>query len=446
MGSMMGSLFGMGQSGVGDIQGTLGSWASAFGANANAKAINRAGAASLQAYQDKTYLPQLMAMIQGGGAQGLNEFLAMTSKADQERYFGADKDYTSTKEARLGEIDKRLAEIKGERGGAKDKAARDRLDAEKSRLEREYKDTKTMLKNSPSKGMYDLDAIKKSAEGKKGFFDEYDSALSDTRQSYQDVMNRYDADTGVIGAADRKTLADYDAASRIFGRQGAQDLSRAQYQTGDLVGTAKQYGKGREEIIRRDTQRGLDNANAGSTADMIASGLGASTLTQNAKAQNARTYGDIQNNALQSLNDSQAQAVMGAKQWGFGNENAVNQANRGRMFQREGGRTALQDSQTRALDNRLTGGTALQGQIADRNAPLRQQGSLLRAQYFQSPMFNPYLGMDMTRYFPGASPTGAFLTSLGNSYSQMGAQNVAAGGSTIANSGGGGWGSLFGGR
>jgi len=416
MGDVIGNIFGAGQSALGGLFGGM-------GASANARAINSAGNRALTTYRDQTYLPQLMSMIQGSGTKGLDDMLAMTSSNDRVRLFGADPTFFDQSKSRMGDIDKRLAEIKAAKSGAASKAAKDSLAAEEKNLKNEYEGLKKQLEQAPSKGLYDLSAIRSQAEKTPGFLNEYDNALIASRKGYEDTMNRWDADTKQLQGTDAKTLADYDAASRIFGRQGAQDVSRAQYQTGDLVGTAKQFGKGREDIIRRDAQRGLNNANAGSTAEMIASGLGASTLTQNAKAQNARTYGDIQSNALQSLGDSQLSAIMGAKQWGYGNENEINQAGRNRMLSREGGRTALQGQQTDRLAGRMAGGSGIQERNADRNTQLGMQAPMLKYSMFQSPQFNPFLGMDTTRYFPGASPGGAFMSSVGNSMSAAGGLN-----------------------
>lgn len=350
---------------LGGALGLAGGALSAIGGAQSARAGNQAGANAASMYQDRTFGPQLQSALQMRGGQGLADLVAGMSAADKQRYFGTSGSIDAST-SRMQQIQDRLSQIDSAgRGSNVPRAQRDAMAAEKQRLQSEYKSLQSTIKtNNP--GQYDLGALQAQYGNSKGFLGDYQDTLNKQMDSWNNLISGYQADTNRLTGNDAANLNQYDQQSRALSQQGAQNLSRAQYQTEDLTGEARKFGAGRADIINRDTQRQLDNANASSRADMIASGLGSSTLTQNAMAQNARAYGDVRQNALQNLSDSQLGAIMAAKQFGYGNQNQIGQANLGVASQRASGRTALQESQQGRLSGRLTGGTALASDVADK--------------------------------------------------------------------------------
>lgn len=170
----------------------------------------------------------------------------------------------------------------------------------------------------------------------------------------------------------------------------AGDTARLLRRSRGIEETAKQFGKGREDIIRRDSAKGLQAANDTSSADLIASGLGSSTLLGNAKAANNRTYGDLQNNALTSLGESQTDRLMQAQTGTLGIDTA-----------RSAGGTALGQDLLGTRNNL-------------RNAPINAQTNA-----FSGATWNPFLQSGASQYYPGLSPGGIAASSFGQSTAGM---------------------------
>lgn len=389
---------------AGGIMGIGGGIMSGIGAKESANALNKAGARSFEQYGGETGASAFMQLLQALG-EGAFDQIAAIPQARRGQLFGTPQADIDTAQARMSEIQAQLAQSKkGPKGETK--AARDARNAQTRRLKNEYSQLQKQIKAGPTSGMLDLDALKKQYAGKKGWLGEIEDSGKGSIAAGQKLVDQYGKDTTAL-------TNQYKGGTDWLGQMGRQNIARAQSQTGNMVNEAKQFGKGRDEIIQRDYERGLKNANDSSNADMIASGLGASTLTHNARAQNARAFGDARANAQQALADSQIATIMGAKSQGFGAENAARGANLSLMAGRQGGLDTL-------ANQRASGGIALGGQNIDRNLTIQNQAPLMRANLFGSAAFNPFLGQDTTKYNPGLGPTGAMLTSMGNSLSATG--------------------------
>ncbi len=398
----------------GKAEALTGGVMSGIGARESAKALNKAGQVSFGQYRNETGASRVMQMLEALGERGFGE-LAALPRDEYTALFGRDQSYIDQSTKRMAEIDARLKEIQGRPGGTK--AEKDAANAEKKRLQDEYKVLGAEIRAGPSRGYMDMAALRQQFAGKNGWLGDIESANADTKAAGDKLVADYNADTGTLSMRDAATLSDFDRATRSLGQQGRQNLARTERQASDLLGDARKWGAGREALIQRDYERGLKGANDSATSDMIASGLGASTLRQNAMAQNARSFGDVRANAMQNLADQQLNATMQARNQGNAAINATAGGNLSLNASRASGRTGLQTQQTGALAQRMGGATTLAGQNIERNASLAQQPALMRANLFGSAAFNPFLGQDTTKYNPGASPTGALLTSLGNSIS-----------------------------
>lgn len=346
--------------------GLLDSLLSAWGNAESAKAANKAGEKSLQLYTKETDIAKILAAYEalGSDAEGF-----LKGILPQDRYaelFGSPAQ-TITRTVNQPAT--------GPGTG---------MSPEASRFSR-YAGTGipggsqgpgTYTYQDPAKpGSLNVEALKSYYANKKG-----------TLGSLEDVATQ-------AREGNKRLLSDYDLDSRRLERRGrvAEDEVR-------------KYGMGREAQIERDVGKAHKSADAMDMADMIASGLGSSTLTSSAKRANARTFGDLESDAKQDLADERLQKYLDV--FGKSTEQMA-----GRSF----GRASLADT------------------VLTRDASLAAQPAMARQNLFGSKTFNPFLGQDTTAYFPGLSPWGVGMSSFGNSATaKFGAVMGAAGGAAGA--------------
>lgn len=168
------------------------------------------------------------------------------------------------------------------------------------------------------------------------------------------------------------------------------ELARVRRQNRSLIGEVDLWGKGQEEIIRRDTGRALDDANDETTAEAIASGLGNSSVAVNARNRNRSRFAEVQSDALTDLFDRQSDRRVAVRQYGDSRDAALSQGNLAQQYQ-----WRAQPLQTLTA---LYGGTDV----------------------------NPWAGENTSTLFPAASPNGSAAINMGNTLAQLGATAMTA--------------------
>lgn len=183
-------------------------------------------------------------------------------------------------------------------------------------------------------------------------------------------------------------------------------------------GSARQFGRGREQIIRSDSADRLKGLNQQTDASLA--GLGVNSLGANQKAQNTASIGREQDRALTDLNDAQTQLLMRAQMGRAGAQGQL--LGQGISAQDEimGQNLARQYNQQGVVN-------AMRGQNLERN--LSYQGAPVQTQLglMQSSIFNPYL-QNPQQYIPTANPWAAAGGSASNTLGMLGGYGMANGG------------------
>jgi len=187
---------------------------------------------------------------------------------------------------------------------------------------------------------------------------------------------------------------------------GGQDLARVQDANGRVMADVDLWGRGREDQIRRQVGEGLTNANDASSADAIAQGLGNSSVAVNARNNNARRFGDVEQGALMDLFDSQSDRKVDARQWAAGRES--DQANQF-TGQRLNAQQLGDSRESTVFENNISRDYQLQQQPLQTETALYGGGDV-----------NPWLNRDASNFFSNASPQGSGLINSGNALSQLG--------------------------
>lgn len=230
---------------------------------------------------------------------------------------------------------------------------------------------------SPGKaGSMDLEAIKGMGPG---LIAQYEAMGKQQKGVNAQMLNQYDAGTNRLGS-----------------------LARS------IETAAAQYGKGREKTIRQDAQESLNNANGLATASLMSRGMGASTALTDAYRGNARTNQRELDSSLSDLGDRQ-----------IGLKTGLMGQRLGLLSSRQGGRESMQAGQN------------------DQNLSLQQGAFNLRNQSLTGSVMNPWLGQNVTSYFPSASPSGAAQSTLGGVLGGMGSVGLGYGLMGMASGGGG---------
>lgn len=163
-------------------------------------------------------------------------------------------------------------------------------------------------------------------------------------------------------------------------------------QQADAIGREAQgYGAQERRDININADRTLQGLNRQTLGRLASSGLGDSTLMSSAMAGNTRSVNEGRATSLGNLNDRQINLLTGLRQGALG-------VRTGLMQQRTGLQTGLLDQ-------------GYQAQLA----PINTQLAAL-----QGGVMNPWLGQNTTQYFPGVSPGGSALSSIGNTLSAAG--------------------------
>lgn len=164
------------------------------------------------------------------------------------------------------------------------------------------------------------------------------------------------------------------------------DLARIRSQNAGLLADIDLWGKGQEDMIRRDTSRSIENNNASATAEAIASGLGNSSVASYQRSANRRRGLEGQTDALNQLYNQQVDRRVAGRQYADSRDIAAS----------EGVRNLAYNVNTQPLD--------------------------MQANLFSSSTFTPWNNRNTDSLFPDASPSAAFGTNFGNA--------LAAGGMT----------------
>ena len=199
-------------------------------------------------------------------------------------------------------------------------------------------------------------------------------------------------------------------------RQGvAQQFGRAE-------STARQFGAGRAQEIRRDFGENRKDLNQATDASLA--GLGVNTLRANQRTANERLLGREESRALTDLGDIQTQLVMNPQMQQaqamtglYGQEASImpqiGLAGAGASQQIRQANLARQLSQTAQL--------AAQGnQNLNRNIGLRQLPYMTALNAQGGSVMNPWLGQNTAQYYPGFSPAGSALSAFGQFGGQLG--------------------------
>lgn len=196
----------------------------------------------------------------------------------------------------------------------------------------------------------------------------------------QDLFTQYDAEAkGLEGDVARNTQA-------MLGQGDA------------MLQETRGYGAERQALAQTDAERMLKTINAQTRARMDAAGLGGGTTEASQVAANTGNIFDALQRQRAAIGDQALQLSQGVR----------------------GQNLALQGQRTGALE-------ALRMNNLQRSQELRQQPLQMEMSMLTGPAMNPYLNQDTTRYFPGVSPSGAAMSSLGNVFAGMGGRALGAG-------------------
>lgn len=181
-------------------------------------------------------------------------------------------------------------------------------------------------------------------------------------------------------ARGRGLLSEFAADTERLGQQGEAQATE--------IG---KYGRQQRKQIKLAAERALKGLNRQTESRLLSSGLGNSTLLTGALGANTRNLTEWEANALGEIDDRQLQMLT-----------ALREANLNRAYGRAGQKTGLQSA------------------LLDRNLNLRQAPLATELQTLTGPGFNWWQGQDTTRYYPGVSPSGSALSTLGNALSASG--------------------------
>lgn len=225
-------------------------------------------------------------------------------------------------------------------------------------------------------------------------------------------------DTEAIKALGPGLIAQYSDLAKS--QQGINARSLAEYDQGtsrlgslarNIETMAAKYGKGREQTIRQDSQESLDNSNRLATASLMSRGMGASTALTDAYRGNARTNQRETQSALADLGDRQI-----------------------------GLQTGLAGQRLGLISGRQSGREALQSGQQNQNLSMQQGVLNLKNQSLTGSVMNPWLGQNVTSYFPSASPSGAAQSTLGGALGGLGSVGLGYGLMGLLSGGGAGGG------
>lgn len=372
----------------------VGGIANMIGAKSQAKAEIKQAEAAKRYYADKAELQgRLGTLATMFGPEEAERIMRGIIGGDEwNRLAGvkaANPNFTQAQQARVNEIKAKLEQPRQAqlRGGLARAGATGLSDQERDQLQAELAQlTSDAGGVTGQAGLIDYDQFKKMGPGVLG---EYDKLATGNEKRAAGELGRFDADT--FGLAQ---------------------------QAKDIEGQASRFGKQRTERVKRDSADALKNANALATSSLMGRGLGASTSLTEALTGNARENARAREDALGNIEDSQI-----------------------------GLQTGLASNRLNMATGRATGRTALSTGFGDQTLGLRQGAINARQSVLGGSVMNPYLGTNVSQYFPGVSPAGQALGAFGQgltSYSSfmqgygMGNQQGGTGGGTTSGGGAGG--------
>jgi len=200
---------------------------------------------------------------------------------------------------------------------------------------------------------------------------------------------------------------DYQAgADKIMGgfNQDTQNLMR-QYQAGtnrlDALGQgnegmARQWGVGREKVIRQDAADSLKSMNRAGDAALNAGGFNSPTIRANQYAGNQTQTNKEMQRALQDLGEGQIDRQMQARTSRIGT--LAGQLGQQNTF-----------AANRSLAGTELGTGFLNAKTAYQAVPLQTEAQMLTGS-----IANPWLGQNTSQYYPGQSALGQALQTGGN--------------------------------
>jgi len=261
-----------------------------------------------------------------------------------------------------------------------------------------------------------------------GSFDAQSAGLKQGgQQNLGWLLGMLSGDTGgvmdTIDAGSRATADMYRQGSNAL--LGSYDKG-----AGGLMRTVKNYGKGREDIIRKDAGKALTDAQGASAATLAAGGFGGSTAAAVTNAGNVRASNDAVQKQLADLGDAQTDREVGlgrsllSERSGMANNlfsqsaNALTGFTRDRNAAAEAGAgrrgaaaTAYTQDQAGRDYARAGQRSALEVGNLERNAGNDQ---MTLAEIMQAINSGSYGGGNTSAYYPGYSAAGTALTNGGN--------------------------------
>lgn len=205
-------------------------------------------------------------------------------------------------------------------------------------------------------------------------------------------------------------LGSIDRSQAAFGQTSRDAMNRY----AGLEGLAQQFGRGREDIIRRDIGRQSQSAQDRAQAQLEMSGLGTSTVAPQVMGSIGREYAEAEQDALQNLSEAQIDRQMSARRGGIDSAFRADLA----------GALGLQ-SMLGELDSlrstRAAQGTDLATQTLNRDIGLGQSlGVDPTMQLLLSGTFNPWLNQSTSQFYPGQSGAANALGTAGGTASALG--------------------------
>lgn len=350
---------------IGGVLGGLGSIFGASGANSAAKAQIQAGKDAMNQYDQRTAEGMARQALAMYGPQAEQYLRSALPKETVDKLFGvpaANPAFSNQQRERLNAIDQEIQQLSGIRSTqdiSKRQQYGDRLAQLQSEREGLVRDAGG---SAGSSGSLDLASFNEYAKNNPGFLSQMKTIAGEEEQKGQGLLGEFNADTERLS---------------MQGDQNAREIGK--------------YGEQERKRIALASDRALAGLNRQTQSRLLSSGLGNSTLLTQQMSGNTRNVREAEDNAMGSVSDRQLSMLSGIRQ---GNLSAA--------YGRAGQKTGLQSG------------------LLDRNLNLRTAPLTTELQMTTGAGFNPWLGRDTTQYYPGVSPGGSALSTIGNSISGVG--------------------------
>lgn len=363
---LIGALIGAGASIFGSALG-----ASGASKAAKAQADDAARARELYDYQTLLGMARFARELYGG--QGALDYLRGQLTAEQyNRLFGrpaSQATLTAEQQRRISQIDAEIQRIEGGLGGTgpfpfsrqrTGSQADERAQRDLNRLRAERSAILTAAgQRDALPGLFDVSAY---AGGQEGIIPAATRLAAEEEERTRGLLGSYDTDTETL---------------RYAAEQNILDASR--------------FGEQERRRIQLESERALRGLNRLTEGRLMGAGLGGSTLLAQQLAGNQRSIREQTENMLGSLSDRQIQLL-----------------------------SQLRGAKLATLAGRFSGRSALEAGVLERLSALRAQPLNMRLALASSPIMNPWLEQNTMQYFPGVSPSGSALSTIGNTLAGAG--------------------------